>query len=155
MSKVPAWKKPNKKWIAGFWRRIGASMIDTVILAAVGFILGLVLESTFVAMGARARLVGFLVSLIYFDVMNSVLTGAQTPVKKALKLRVVTSSNESISLARSMARYVVLATPFFISDINLENNPLFPYLFYPLSFIIFGGGLSTMGFEVQTAQKLR
>ena len=150
-------EKTEQKWICGFWRRIGALVIDTVILATVGYMLGLLLERTFVEMGAWARLVGFFVALIYFGVMNSALAGGQTLGKQLLNLRVVNSSNEPISLARAMARYVVLALPFFVGDIDLENSSLFSYLIYPLAFIAFGGALSTFYlylFNTRTRQSL-
>ena len=55
------------KWISGFWRRIGALIIDTLILGIAGIVLGLFLESTFVLIGAWGRLVGFSIALIYFE----------------------------------------------------------------------------------------
>ena len=58
------------KWISGFWRRVVAFFVDTLILGVVGLALGLFLESFFVQMGAWGRLVGFSIALIYFGVMS-------------------------------------------------------------------------------------
>ncbi len=127
------------KWISGFWRRIGALFIDTLILGIVGLVLGLFLETTFVQIGAWGRLVGFSIALIYFGIMNSSISGGQTIGKKALKLRVVDSDNASISIGRSILRYFILAIPFSLNGAQLSNEAMFSLLMYPLSLVIFGG----------------
>jgi len=127
------------KWISNFWRRIGALLIDTLLLGIFGYVIGLVLESTFVQLGGWGRLVGFTIALIYFGIMNSSITGGQTLGKKALKIRVVDNSNSTISIGKSTLRYVVLATPFSLNGAHFSNEAMLSYLIYPLSFIIFGG----------------
>lgn len=131
--------KVGKKWISGFWRRIGALFIDGLILGAVGFVLGLLLESTFVEIGDWGRLIGFSISLVYFGVMNSVVSNGQTLGKKALNIKVVNSSNDTISISKSFARYTVFAIPFTLNGIHITNEALLSYLMYPFSFLIFGG----------------
>lgn len=46
------------KWISGFWRRIGALFIDTLIVGGVGLVLGLFFENFFVQVGAWANALG-------------------------------------------------------------------------------------------------
>ena len=132
------------KWISGFWRRIGALFIDTLILGATGLVLGLFLESFFVQIGAWGRLVGFSIALIYFGVMNSSITGGQTIGKKVLKLRVVDSKNASISLGKSIIRYLILGIPFSLNGAHFPNEATLSFLMYPLSLIIFGGLFSIL-----------
>ena len=48
---------PDRK-IAGFWRRLGAFVIDLILLGIVGVILGALLFDTFARMGAYAKLRG-------------------------------------------------------------------------------------------------
>jgi len=127
------------KWISSFWRRIGALFIDSLLLGIFGYVIGLALESTFVQLGGWGRLVGFAIALVYFGVMNSSITGGQTLGKKALKIRVVDSSNLPIGIGKSILRYVVLATPFSLNGAQFSNEVILSYLIYPLSFII--GGL--------------
>ena len=127
------------KWISGFWRRVGALFIDTLILGIAGLILGLFLESTFVQIGAWGRLVGFSIALIYFGVMNSSISGGQTIGKKALKLRVVDSNNSPISIGKSVLRYLILAAPFFLNRAQFSNEAMLSLAMYPLSLVIFGG----------------
>ncbi len=129
----------QQNWIANFWRRIGALFIDTLILGLAGFLLGLALESTFVQIGGWGRLIGFVIALVYFGVMNSKLFEGQTIGKRVLDLRVVDSENQTISLGRSVIRYIVLAVPFSLNGAQFSNDALLSFLMYPLSLIIFGG----------------
>ncbi len=127
------------KWISSFWRRIGALLIDTLLLGIFGYVLGLALESTFVLLGGWGRLVGFTIALIYFGIMNSSIAGGQTLGKKALKVRVVDSSNTPIGIGKSTLRYIILATPFSLNGAQFSNEAMLSYLIYPLALIVFGG----------------
>lgn len=131
------------KWISGFWKRIGALLIDTLILGAFGYILGITFEGIFVAIGGWGRLLGFSIALIYFGIMNSKFSSGQTIGKKLLKLKVVNSNNETIGIVKSFGRYIVLSTPFFLNGAHFTNEAMTSYLMYPLAFVIFGGLLST------------
>jgi len=132
----------QEKWICGFWRRIGALFIDTLVLGVFGYVVGIFLEDTFVQLGGWGRLIGFAVSITYFGVMNSSLSDGQTIGKKILNIKVVDSSNSTISLPKSFLRYSFLAVPFSLNGAQITNEALLSYLMYPLSFIIFGGLLS-------------
>jgi uncharacterized RDD family membrane protein YckC len=129
----------QKNWVANFWRRIGALFIDGLILGLVGFLLGLVLESTFVKIGGMGRLIGVVIALVYFGLMNSKLCNGQTIGKKLLNLRVVDSSNQPIPLANSVLRYIVLAAPFSLNGAQFSTEALLSFVMYPLSLVIFGG----------------
>ena len=132
----------EERWIAGFWRRIGALIIDGLVLGFVGFVLGLALEKAFIQMGGWGRLIGFAIALLYFGVMNSSIAKGQTLGKKLLHVRVVNASNHTINLARSFARYTVLGLPFFLNGARFFNETTLPYLIYPISLIVFGGLIS-------------
>ncbi|WIO73468.1 RDD family protein [Porticoccaceae bacterium LTM1] len=132
-------KELESKWITGFWRRVGGLVIDGLLVGLVGLVLGLFFEEFFVQIGAWGRLFGFSMALIYFGVMNSSIAGGQTIGKKALKIRVVDSSNSLISLEKSVLRYVILALPFFLNGAHFSNEVMFSFLKYPISLIIFGG----------------
>lgn len=130
------------KWICGFWRRIGALFIDTLVLGTLGYVVGLFLEDAFVQLGGWGRLIGFAVSITYFGIMNSSISNGQTIGKKILKIRVVDSSNSTINLPKSFLRYSFLAVPFSLNGAQITNEAFLSYLMYPLSFIILGGLLS-------------
>lgn len=134
----------NSKWISGFWRRIGAFVIDCLILGVMGLLLGLALEKQLVELGGWGRLVGFLIALVYFGLLNSKLSGGQTPGKRALNLRVVNVDNQNISIARSFVRYSILGAPFFLNEAHFSNDILVSSWVYIISLIVFGGLLSTV-----------
>lgn len=132
------------KYISGFWRRIGALCIDFAILGGIGFILGFFLEDTFAAMGAWGRLVGFLIALLYFGLMNSKLCGGQTAGKTFLNIKVVDSANETVGIAKSLARAFILVAPIFLNGAQFSIELMQSYLMYFFTFIVFGGFLSTV-----------
>jgi len=134
----------DAKWISGFWRRIGAFAIDTIILGIVGFGLGLILEKQFVQLGGWGRFVGFFIALFYFGVLNSRVFDGQTVGKKLVNIRVVDGNNESIDLSRSFARYSLLGVPFFLNGAQFTNEAMTSFWIYPISLLIFGGLLSVV-----------
>lgn len=129
----------KEKWICGFWVRIGALIVDSVILGGVGYVAGLLFEGIFVQLDAWGRLVGFAISLTYFGVLNSSVSNGQTIGKKLFKIKVVDASNSTISLPKSFLRYSFLAVPFSLNGARITNEAALSYLTYPMMFIIFGG----------------
>ena len=127
------------KWICGFWKRIGALLLDTFILGVIGFALGFFLESTFAQIGSWGKLIGFIIAVIYFGLMNSAIFNGQTVGKKVFDIRVVDAANRAISLPKSILRYSILAMPFFLNGAQVHNDALLAYLIYPFSIILFGG----------------
>lgn len=129
----------DKKWICGFWNRVLAFFLDSLLLGAVGYGLGLTLSEHFVEMGSYGRLVGFAIALAYFGLMNSKIANGQTFGKRMMGIRVVDSSGSSISVPKSMLRYTIFAVPFLFNGAHFTNDAYLSYLIYPLSIIIFGG----------------
>lgn len=136
-------KEDQTGWIGGFWRRLGALIVDTLILSAIGFLLGLVLSDAFSQMDSWGRMVGFSIALAYFGLMNSQVFAGQTIGKKLFKLRVVNADNKTISLSKSLLRYVCLGAPLFLNGAVISNETLLSIWAFPLSLIIFGGIFST------------
>ncbi|WP_136810244.1 RDD family protein [Desulfosediminicola flagellatus] len=129
----------QQRWISGFWRRIIALVIDSILLGIVGQCIGLILETTFVAMGNWGRFVGFFIALAYFGIFNSKLVNGQTFGKKILNIRVVGSNNEPLEVPKSIARYSVLAIPFSLNGMQFPDEFLTSFLIYILAMIVFGG----------------
>lgn len=129
-------------WISGFWRRIGALLVDLIILGIVGLGLGQIFERQFVELGGWGRIIGFLIALIYFGILNSKLFGGQTLGKRALELKVVNSDNQTIDVSRSFARFGILGIPFFLNGAHITNEAITSFWLYLLSFVVFGGLLS-------------
>ena len=132
----------TNKWISGFWRRIGAFAIDSLVLGIVGIGLGGFLEEQFVQLGGWGRFVGFLIALPYFGILNSRISDGQTIGKKALNIRVVNANNQTIDLSRSFIRYSILGVPFFLNGAQVTNDAVASFWMVPISLIIFGGLIS-------------
>jgi uncharacterized RDD family membrane protein YckC len=94
---------------AGFWIRVGAKIIDGIILQAISFCIGLVIGVSLrggpaaTHAGAIGAGVGLLIGLTYSVWFNGRF-GA-TPGKMALKLKIVRPDGEPITYARAFGRY--------------------------------------------------
>ncbi|MBI3555242.1 MAG: RDD family protein [Deltaproteobacteria bacterium] len=108
--------------ISGFWRRIGAMLVDTIILGILGTGLGFLFKDQFVQMGDSGRLVGLGVILIYYGVMNSRIAGGQTLGKKLLGIRVSDGNGAGIAIWRSMARTLVYSVPLLLNGAHLHGE---------------------------------
>lgn len=134
---------PDRK-IAGFWRRLGAIVIDLVLLGIAGMILGALLFDPLARMGAYARLIGFAIALAYFGLCNSRIGGGQTLGKRWLGVRVVDAHDQLLSLPRSLLRYAVLGIPFFANNLPVSPTLVMSTpLGYLLALVVFGGMFAT------------
>lgn len=106
--------------LAGFWRRLGALLIDATILGVAGQALGTVFYDRLCELGPWGRPLGFLIALAYFAPLSGVLGGGQTAGKRLLRIRVVDGEGQPLSAGRAGLREAVLLLPFFL------NNALMP-----------------------------
>lgn len=129
-----------ERTIAGFWRRLGALVIDLILLGIVGWILGTLFFDALARMGANARLIGFAIALAYFGILNSRIGGGQTLGKRWLGVRVVDASGQLLTLPRSLLRYAVLGIPFFANGLPVDPSlAMSTPLGFLLALIVFGG----------------
>lgn len=129
----------EQQGICGFWRRLGALVLDVLLLGVVGFLLGLFFSEQFIALGSWGRWLGFIIELGYFGLLNSRLGNGQTLGKRLLKIRVVDGANQLLSLPRAMVRAAILAMPFALNGIDPGGLATNLYLMVPLSVLLFGG----------------
>jgi uncharacterized RDD family membrane protein YckC len=104
-----------ERHICPFWWRIWAFCLDILILGIFGFILGLIFEQQFVEMGSYGRLIGFLIVLFYFGILNSRLGNGQSIGKRVLKIKVVSKEGQYISPLKSVIRTFILGIPYFVN----------------------------------------
>lgn len=116
--------------IAGFWRRLGAFVIDVIVLGLIGEFVGVLLFSPLARAGAYALIPGFIIAVIYFGVGNSRELGGQTPGKKLLGIRVVDRNGALLAFPRSMLRYAVLGTPYFLACLPASIG------FHPVTYVV-------------------
>jgi uncharacterized RDD family membrane protein YckC len=128
--------------IGNFWSRLCAILIDLVIVGAVGYVLGIFLFDTLARLGAYARIVGFVIAVLYFGILNSRIGNGQTLAKCWLGLRVVDGRGLCLSLPRSMLRYTVLGLPFFLNFLPVDFGVTALFVEQLISIILFGGMFS-------------
>ncbi|WP_158883736.1 RDD family protein [Rhodanobacter sp. L36] len=144
---MDAWQTDGwpARTIAGFWRRLGAFIIDLILLGIVGLVLGWMFFDPLARMGFYARLIGFAIALAYFGILNSRIGGGQTLAKRWLGVRVVDANDQLLSLPRSLLRYAVLGIPFFCNGLPIvpgmtASSPLV----YLLGLVVFGSTFATL-----------
>ncbi len=130
--------------IAGFWRRLLAAVVDSLILAVPAYFVGNLFFDELAELGQNGRFIGLVVSLAYFGVLNSKLGNGQTFGKRLLGVRVVGASGEPIGLLRSAARSLILSLPFYLNGFDLtpfstddKSTMLLPVF---ASLVVFGFG---------------
>ena len=129
---------------AGFWRRIGAFVLDGLIIGLVGLALAFTVFEQLAHLGVWGRLFGFVLALAYFGVSNSELTGGRSLGKRALGIKVVDKDGAPLSVGTSFLRYVPLAIPWFLKGAPFPASVLFSFWLYLLSIAVFGAGLSLL-----------
>ena len=101
--------------ICGFWRRLFAFVIDVTILGVVGIGIGALFYDSLAELGGWGRLLGFSVALLYFGLLNSSICGGQTIGKRILKIKVINIDQKTISVPKSILRFMILGIPYFLN----------------------------------------
>ncbi len=134
-------EKPESP-ICGFWIRIFAFLIDGLIIGILGFILSLIFKQYFIQIGAWGRLLGFLITIIYFGVQNSVICRGQTIGKRIIKIRVVNRNGKTVSIGSPLWRSAILSLPFFLNGALIPPSITDSILGIVLILVVFGGLIS-------------
>jgi len=120
--------------ISAFWRRSLAFVIDLIILGLIGIALGTALESQLAILGESGPLIGFVITVLYFGILDSYVGKGQSVGDKLLRICVVNKNGEFITLARSFARAAILAIPICLNELYLPMLPAFVQLIIGLLF---------------------
>jgi uncharacterized RDD family membrane protein YckC len=143
--------------IAGFWRRLFAFLIDSTLLGIVGIVIGWVLFDFFVRLGGWGLVIGFVIALLYFALMNSNVSHGQTIGKRLMKIKVFDSSGSPLSISKSSLRFAVIGIPFFLNGAPIPAEVLLSWFGFIISLAVFGLGLSIVYlylFNKRTRQSL-
>ncbi|MEI6060272.1 MAG: RDD family protein [Bacteroidota bacterium] len=116
--------------ISKFWNRIGALVIDTIILGIIGIILGLTIQDYLIRIGSYGILIGLSIAVLYFTIYNSKLFNGQTPGKKVMGIQVVDKEGNTLSLQRSFLRALILYAPYFLIKVEVPGAQVGSDIFY-------------------------
>lgn len=114
-------ENPLEEQFPGFWRRFAAFFVDSLLLGAIGLVLGWLMFDQLAALGGTGRLLGFVIAVGYFGALNSRWGGGQTLGKRLLGLRTVRLNGELLTPARALARAVVLCAPWFLNGLEAPS----------------------------------
>jgi uncharacterized RDD family membrane protein YckC len=123
-------------YVAGFWRRLAADIVDGAIVVAACGLIGLALGDAAFRLGAWGPVIGFALGAAYLGLGNSRLTGGRTPGKRLVQIVTVGRDGNFLSVERALARGAVL------SLIVAGTSPAFdvPVLSTPVVLAALGGG---------------
>jgi len=95
--------------VIGFWKRLLADFLDSLILAVFGILLCIPFSHYFFNMETSGMWVGLVVSFLYTGLLQSSLGEGQSFAKKYLGIQVLSMDGEYLSLPKSFFRYTVIA----------------------------------------------
>ena len=120
--------------IAKFRQRIFASIIDTLLLCLVLWILAIPLQQLFLSMGPYGRLVTLVLMVVYYTVFNSHLKNGQTIGKRVMKIGVVNAQGSPIPIQTSFYRaflyaLLIIANQWALPLFGTQIGAIFASLF--------------------------
>jgi len=127
--------------IGRFWPRTFAFLIDVLIVAVFGEIIGFAARAPLENIHAWQRLVGFLIAGAYFVFLDSRVGRGQTLGKRLMNIAVVARDGAFIGAGRAGLRFSVLAAPIFANGLDLGSEPG-RAIGTLLAVVVFGLGLS-------------
>lgn len=138
--------------IANFWQRSAAFIFDLMLLSVVGQILGQIFFDFFASRELIGnRLLGLIVLLAYFGVLESSIGGGQSLGKKLFGIQVVNQSGACLSIYTSLARVLLFWIAPFFAGLLLPPDPknLLVLIYIIFSFLVVTGfGLGLIYFYI-------
>jgi uncharacterized RDD family membrane protein YckC len=130
-------------WV-GFWRRVLAFFLDSLVLGLAGLAVGTVLFDVLAPLAGPTRLIGLPVGLAYFGYLSSRAGGSATVGMRMLGAEVVSAGGRPIGLLRSLWRALVLQLPLSLNGALVRiDDPDWAAAFTVLaSTCVFGVGLA-------------
>ena len=126
----------EKKIVVGFWLRLVSDSLDAIILGLLGLALAIPLKEQFMKLGPHGIWIGLCIVFLYTGILQSAIGQGQSLGKRLLKIQVLRTTGEFLSLPLSFLRYSVLALIFYNSWIYTA----LPFLNgYPTFLILYSG----------------
>lgn len=121
-SQQTAVERLDSAQICGFGQRLGAFIVDVILLWMVGKILEFFFFEPFARMGERGIFIGCTIALLYFGIFNSAVRQGQTLGKSWMRIRVVDRDSRPISLKKSFIRSAVIISLLWSVHITTLPN---------------------------------
>jgi len=121
-------EKPPTRYIAGFWRRSFAFLIDIVLVSIPCFLLGSVFYSFFSSSSGWAAAIGLAIALPYFAILGSSMGNGQTLGQRWTGIEIVDAQGNHLPLGKSLLRYSIL-----LVSLGFANTFLPAYMAWPVA----------------------
>ncbi|MFY9681442.1 MAG: RDD family protein [Candidatus Sulfotelmatobacter sp.] len=119
--------KPPTRYFAGFWRRLFAFWIDSVLITIPFVILGYIFHDNLSPSSRWAVVIGFVIALAYFAILGSSIGNGQTIGQRWTGIEVVDVQGNHLPIGKSALRYSILLVPLFSDKLVLPG-----YLAWPI-----------------------
>ena len=100
-----------RPYIAGFWRRSFAFLIDLIVVGLCCLCISGIFKSQIIAHPIIFALLGYALVVAYYGLCNSSLNQGQTLGKSLLKVKVIHSSGDYLSVPQSLLRAAIVYAP--------------------------------------------
>jgi uncharacterized RDD family membrane protein YckC len=95
--------------VVGFWRRVGADLLDILVLGAVGWAIAYPVRHRLSELGPRGVWGGLVINLLYAGVLQTRFGSGQTIGKRALGIQVLRLDGSFLGVGQSFARYLIVS----------------------------------------------
>jgi uncharacterized RDD family membrane protein YckC len=108
------------------FKRLVALIVDFIILGIVGYISGLFLEDFYVSMGKYGTLIGSVITIVYFSILQSKVGKGQTVGKKVIDAKVTDLSGQYLTIGNSFLRSFITFFPVMNAGIFTSGKGMLP-----------------------------
>jgi uncharacterized RDD family membrane protein YckC len=145
MESLASGSSDENPW-ASFWVRVGAVVIDGLVLGLIGWVLGWLGGDRLAGLGGWERLIGLAVATGYFAILSSDLGGCRTVGMRVLGLIVLRTRGEPIDLGRSTGRALLIVLPWLANGVELGAVSSFGFAVLSVVFatLLFGVSLAQL-----------
>ncbi len=102
-------------------KRLFAFIIDLIILALFGYLSSLLLEKFYLSVGQLGKVIGFILSGLYFTILESRFNG-QTIGKKIVNIKVIGINGNELTSFQYFLRYSIWGLCYFSNGLNFAGS---------------------------------
>lgn len=111
---APLQENPTKMY-AGFWKRVGATIVDVVVLGVIGALMCDLMFEYISGLGPYGFIIGAIISGLYYVVLLGERGKGQTPGKRALGIRVLAENGGYAKSEKLVFRFLIYNV-FFLGN---------------------------------------
>lgn len=109
-------------------KRLFGFIIDIFIIGLFGYLSGLIFEGFYIQIGNYGKIVGFLITWLYFSIFDSKIFNGQSIGKKICKIKVVNKTNDTLTIKESSLRSLIYSLTVLLNGASFKNMKYFPVI---------------------------